>query len=430
MRRISILACVLGASFVSTAWAQQAVTKSALGRHFAHRMANQASKTPDLTASRSFVAQADPEHGAKVWELGTYPGGTWFASWHLNDLGVIVGRGDVPPDGYTHTLVVPLSGPDAGKWIDLGTLGGEQPKGWEEPLADISNTGLIVSKSTAPGGREHGFAWTEETGMVDLGTLADTGDPQYASYNSSFATGTNNLGTLIVGQGWSVELDKGLPVVWTPSFKWKDGKFVTEWKIQALDLSAFPELTRGVAWEVNDYGQIIGTGINEDVTIFTALLWNPRPNGKGWDLTSLPPSPLYPLTQAYGINDRGEIVGVANSADFSIWLPRLWQPLDEKRTTYSQPIELPLPKGGFTSCEGVGINDLDDMVGDCWGNMKDLPTRWTTKDLTFAEIIKFPGTWGFSWGVNNNRIAALTCWGGENCAANRYGSCGSAIQLH
>ena len=69
----------------------------------------------------------------------------------LNDLGVIVGRGDVPPIGpdgvgYTHTLAVPLFGPHAGKWIDLGTLGGEQPKGWEEPNNDISNTGLVVSQ--------------------------------------------------------------------------------------------------------------------------------------------------------------------------------------------------------------------------------------------------------------------------------------------
>jgi len=42
-------------------------------------------------------------------------------------------------------------------------------------------------------------AWTKETGMVDLGTLADTGDPRYASHNSSYAISTNKLGTLIVG---------------------------------------------------------------------------------------------------------------------------------------------------------------------------------------------------------------------------------------
>jgi len=112
----------------------------------------------------------------------------------------------------------------------------------------------------------------------------------------------------------------------------------------------------------------------------------------------------------------------------------LWKPLDRKRTKYSQPIMLPMPNGGFTSCWGVGINDPGDMVGDCWDEAytKDLPTRWSTKDLTFSEIIDFPADWGFAWGVNNNRIAAVTYTGGEKCTAGvmwNY-TCGGAIQLH
>jgi probable HAF family extracellular repeat protein len=380
-------------------------------------------------------AQGTWAQNNKVWELGTYPGGTWFATWHINDLGVIVGRGDVPPIGsdgvgYTHTLAVPLLGPHAGEWIDLGTLGGEQPKGSEEPLSGISNTGLVVSRSTGLDGQVHGVAWTKETGMVDLGTLADTGDAQYASYNSSAAMATNKLGTLIVGQSWSgVDTSGGVPLVWAPSNVWKNGKFVTKWKIHKLDTTGCPDLTGFVVWGVNDYGQIIGTGWNSDQTTFVGALWNPRPDGKGWELTSLPPSPAHPFSQAYGINDRGEIVGVSNSTDFSIWLPRLWKPLDRKGTTYSQPIELPLPKGGFTNCECVGINELGDLVGDCWSDTEDLPTRWATKHLAVAEIIKFPGDWGFAWGVNNNRIATVTYGGGKNCPADTYGSCGGAVQF-
>ncbi len=118
--------------------------------------------------------------------------------------------------------------------------------------------------------------------------------------------------------------------------------------------------------------------------------------------------------------------------DQSMWLSVLWKPLDRNRTTYSQAIELPLPVDVFTSCEGVGINDLGDLVGDCWNEdgSVDLPTRWTTKDPTFSEIINFPGDWGFAWGVNNNRIASVTYGGGTNCPADTYGSCGGAVQLH
>lgn len=379
-------------------------------------------------------AQVTRAQKPNVYELGTYPGGTWFTTMSINDPGVVVGRGDVPPIGpdgvgYTHPLAVPLFGPHAGEWIDIGILGGEESRGWElESLTRISNTGLVVSHSTALDGRMHAVAWTKETGMVDLGTLADTGDAQYAIYNSSLATGTNKAGTLIVGQGLSVEENRGVPVVWTPSNAWKNGKLVTSWKIHRLDNAALPELTRGVAWAVNDHGQIIGTGINDDFTIFAAVVWNPRPDGKGWELTSLPPSPGYPFTQAYGINSRGEIVGVANSTDWSIWLPRLWKPLD-KRTTYSQPIELALP-AGFTGCESVDLNEPGDIVGDCWNDKQNLPARWITADPTFSEIIKFPGSWGYSWGVNNSGIASVTYADSKNCPADTYGSCGGATKLH
>ena len=276
--------------------------------------------------------------------------------------------------------------------------------------------------------------WTKETGWFDLGTLADTGDPQYASYNSSYSTGPNKFGTLV--GGWSGENgNPDAPVVWTPSKLWMNGKSATKWKIHKLDTTAFPDLTGWNVWAPNDYGQIIGTAWNSDgaaTNSMTAVLWNLRPDGKGWKLIPLPPSQRYPFTQAYDINDEGEIIGVANSADFSITLPVLWKPLNYKRTKYSQPIELPLPQGGFTGCENVGINDRGDMVGDCWSDTEDLPARWSTKDLTFSEIISFPVDWGFAWDVNDNRIAAITYTGGEKCSAGVpwVYTCGGAIQLH
>jgi len=434
MRRFCLLLIVSCLYLVPAVWAQQTAIKPHRGRHLSHPSA---ATMADLTVTQRVTSSAESSD-PKIWELGTYPRGTWVATWHINDYGMIVGLGDVPPIGrdglgYTHTLAVPLFGPTAGQWIDLGALRRKQSKGWEEPLAGISNTGLVVSGSIAPGGDMHAEAWTQETGLVDLGTLADTGDPRYANHNSGYAISTNKLGTLIVGgSGVDEDTNSGFdaPVAWTQTNVWTNGKSVTKWKIHALDTSAYPGFT-WMVFDVNNYGQIIGIGYNADFTICIGALWNPRTDGIGWRLTALPPSSDYPLTIPFGINNGGQIAGIVQSLDGSIWLPTLWKPLDWTRTTYSNPAMLPLPQGGFTYAEAVSINDLGDIVGDSWNGdgSVDLPSRWTSKDLTFAEIINFPADWGFSWGVNNNRIASVT-YTGDNCPSDTYGSCVGAIQLH
>jgi len=443
MKRISILPCILGLCFVSAALAQQPGTKPPFGKYGPHRMSPQASRTPGKTASRSFIVQANRDEKTKYWELDTYPGGTWFTTWHINDLGMIVGLGDVSPiddgSGYTHTLEVPLFGPNAGEWIDLGALTVEQPIGCGEPLDGISNTGLVVSGSITSDGHMHAVAWTRETGMVDLETLAETGDPRYANHNSSYALATNKRGTLIVG-GSGVDQDAysgfDAPVVWTASKEWRNGKFVATWKIHALDTSAYPDFS-WLPWGVNDYGQIVGVGgdNNNPQTTVIGALWNPRVDDKGWrKVMPLPPSADYPFTDPYGINENGEIAGMVATNDWGIWLPTLWKPLDRTRTTYSRVMMLPLPLGVFTNAEAVGINDLGDIVGDTWNDdgSVDLAVRWTTKNLKFSELLKFPADWSFSWGVNNNRIASVTYTGGEKCSKGvpwTY-TCGGAIQLH
>ena len=216
--------------------------------------------------------------------------------------------------------------------------------------------------------------------------------------------------------------------------EWVNGKLVTKWKIHALDTAAYPDFS-WAAWGVNDHGQIVGVGgdNNNPQTTVVGALWNRRSDGEGWGkLIPLPPSSVYPFTDPYGINERGEIVGMVASADWGIWLPAFWKPLDHKRTTYSDVIMLALPQGIFTNGEGVGINDLGDMVGDCWNDdaSVNLAVRWTTKDPNFSEVLNFPADFSFSWGVNDFGIAAVTYSGGEKCPADTFGSCGGAIQLH
>ena len=436
MKRIGILVCILAMCFVSIGGGQVPANKPPVGRHTPHRIANKTSTIPHVTESRNFNTRANPSDTSRIWELGTYPGGTWAALGTINDFGVAIGLGDVPPIGddgvgYTHTLAVSLFGPRAGKWIDLGTLGGELSRGWEEPYwFGISNTGLVVTHSVTPDSQVHAAAWTEQLGMFDLGTLSDTGNPKYRGHNSSYASATNRLGTLIAG--WSgVDGGYDTPVVWTPSRAWNNGRPIFKWNIHALDTKGLPVHLGWQPGAVNDFGQIIGFVFDTDFTFIVPVLWNPRLDGQGWNLMVLPyiPSSDYPYVLPFGIDRKGNITGAIESADGSIWLARLWKPLNISRTRYSQPIELPVP-GGYRGCEAVGINEFGDITGDCYNDVTDVPTRWTLSNLTFSEVLSIPGEWGLADAINNSRVAVLTYGDGSACPGDTFGSCGGAIQLH
>ncbi len=435
MKRISILACIFAMCLVSIARGQAFAPKPPVGRHTRHRIANKTSTIPHVTESRSFNTQTNTSDTSKIWELGTYPGGTWAGLGGINDFGVAIGFGDVPPIGdegvgYTHTLAVSLFGPHAGEWIDLGTLGGAPSRGWEEPYwFGIADTGLIVTHSVIPDGQVRAAAWTPQSGLFDLGTLADTGNPKYKRHNSSYASATNRTGRLIVG--WSgVNGGEDTPVVWTASWTWNNGRPVNKWNIHALDTKGFPTPLEWQPGAVNDYGQIMGFALDTDETFAIPLLWNPSPDGQSWKLMVLPhiDSSEWPYVLPFGIDRKGNITGAIESVDGN-WLARLWKPLNLSRTHYSQPIELPIPDG-YAGCEAVGINELGDITGDCYNDVTDLPARWTLHNPTFSEIIDIPGDWGLAIAINNSRVTVLTYGGGLACPADTFGSCGGAIGLH
>ncbi len=69
---------------------------------------------------------------------------------------------------------------DNGKVIDLGSLGGTGTYGAGNIAYDINNQGQVVGTSDLKGDTTfHGFLWTMERGIQDLGTLS--GDVASAS---------------------------------------------------------------------------------------------------------------------------------------------------------------------------------------------------------------------------------------------------------
>ncbi len=180
--------------------------------------------------------------------------------------------------------------------IDLGTLGGTC--GFANAL---NSQGQVVGLSSRDGNLTfHPFLWSRGV-LADLGTLGgDNGQ----------ATWINDPGD-VVGEA-------DLPGSQThDAFLWKRGVMSD---LGNLGLSSF-------AYGINSEGQIVGHSKINDGT-FRAFLWENR--GPMIDLNSLiSPGSGLTLTDAFYINDRGEIAGsgVLASGDQHAYL---LIPCDEK----------------------------------------------------------------------------------------------------
>jgi probable HAF family extracellular repeat protein len=133
---------------------------------------------------------------------------------------------------------------ERGHVIDLGNLGGDGA-GAGNHACSLNNRGQVVGHSNLPKDVTfHGFLWTREKRMQDLGTL-DT-DP------ASLGLGLNDAG-LIVGASLDAEF--------TPrAFVWKDG-LMTD--LNTL-INGDPGLYLLMAYDVNDRGEIDGFGVSSD----------------------------------------------------------------------------------------------------------------------------------------------------------------------
>jgi probable HAF family extracellular repeat protein len=274
--------------------------------------------------------------------LGARPAGSGQARWVIRDLGVLPGRdrseavavndrGQVVGYGYTTRSEwnggIRGYGPtqtdrmaflwENGKLRALGTLGGK-----ESSVISINGRGQVAGNA-ATGAKDdggepitHAFLW-QSGKMTDLGSLGN-------SY--SFAAALNEQGQVVGSSG------KG--------FLWENG--------------AMRDLGNLGAVAINARGQVIGgseTDREDGSIIDRAFFWE---NGKLSDLGSLCPpdgSPCDPYTNAYALNERGQVVGRSGEFPNHAFL---WQ--DGKMTDLGT-------LGGFES-EALSINDRGQVVGE------------------------------------------------------------------
>jgi len=242
-------------------------------------------------------------------DLGTLPPGGFSstASW-VNEQGLIMGESETgfidPSNGLPQQVAVVWL--QNGEIVDLGTLGGDFSYG-----NAMNNRGEVagIALNTVPdpfsylGGTEtHAFVWRNGY-MEDLGTL---GGPD------SWGADVNERGDIV---GWSyinstpnsnngpfcgANVPTQDPVLWR-----RDGEMI--------DLGTFggtcgvvgSMFNAGSGGAINNRGQIVGTSNLAGNQSHHAFLWN---EGALMDLGTLGGD----NSDAYWINDAGEIVGAAD----------------------------------------------------------------------------------------------------------------------
>jgi hypothetical protein len=413
MKRVSILACILGI-FISAAWAQQTATKPTLGKHFQHRMGELLSKAHKTAQPKSYLAPAIPAYKSRTWDLGVYPGGSAAALQSINDFGVAMGWGDVPVEGGTETrmLGVPLFGRNAGQWFESGIGAGEDDTG---EAGGISNTGIIAGNILDSNGWPVAYAWMPNHAGFLLG--------KYPGDDGSSAIGINHSGTSIVGNSGKLLEDGTMRVtalVWTSRVTSSDGRPRMSWEMHALPTGGFEKpgaVFEGVTlnfwggWGVNDLGQIAGDGwTSDDEGNYweIAVVWRPVNGGKEWKIQRLPVAADVPYTEALGINDRGDIVGDVWGWTDSFQGARaaLWKADSRNPKTLALKV-LPTTSGlPYGWSVAWSINELGDIVGSSTDeNWNGTAARWKSHDLNFVTSLGFPGDTSSAFGVNYLGIA-------------------------
>lgn len=273
---------------------------------------------------------------------------------------------------------------------DLGALGnGAQAFG-------ISASGTVVGQFDAPSGDIRAFIWTSKGGMTQLTSPAGSSEDWAWSVNDGGqAVGYSNipsqnaylwtkgvpynLGTLAGGAGASVArgINRIGQVVGESSIQGEfgpQGLHAMLWVPNTTngttgtmyDLGAPPDGSSR-AYAVNEAGQVAGT---MSASALHAFLWTPNvPNGTVGTMVDLDPGGTY--SEAYGLNDRGDVVGQHAVAGGGVGA-FIWN-----AATGLQDIGT-FPSGGNSAA--LGVDRLGRVVGlavNASGQFR--PFVWTSK---------------------------------------------------
>jgi probable HAF family extracellular repeat protein len=251
---------------------------------------------------------------------------------------------------------------------DLGTLGGPN----SSVTWNVKNTqGIIVGISQTADPEPLGEAWSSAAfysspnniGYINLGFVWQNnqmrGLPAFPGGNNGFATGANNLGQVV---GWAENGVHDPNCCCSQVLQFRPAMWTLGPPDQIHDLPLISGDTSGAATAINDNGQIVGiSGICDQAvgrrTAKHAVLWQ---NGTARDIYPNAPAPWWNTPTA--INQRGDVVGFAGDPDFvegDVLHAFMWTREDGIRQLKPLPNRTPT----HVDSEAYGINELRQVVG-------------------------------------------------------------------
>jgi probable HAF family extracellular repeat protein len=312
------------------------------------------------------VAQAQEEIPAKhrvQYQVSTLPdfGGTSSGGNSINNQTWVAGYSRLPNRNRHATLW------RSGLLSDLNTLGGPN----SSVTWNVKNTaGIIIGISQTADPEPLGESWSSaafystpnNVGYINLGFLWQNnqmrGLPPFPGGNNGFATGANNLGQVV---GWAENGVHDPTCCCTQVLQFRPAVWTLGPPDQIHDLPLIPGDTSGAATAINDNGQIVGiSGICDQAvgrhTAKHAVLWK---NGR---VTNLGTFPAAWWNTPTAINQHGDIVGFAGDPAFvegDVLHAFMW--------TKHYGIQPLLPLQGHNpehvDSEAYGINERRQVVG-------------------------------------------------------------------
>ena len=341
-------------------------------------------------------AQAQAQAKAKQYQVSNLDtlGGTSSGGNSINNQTWVAGYSRLAGDQTRHAALW-----RSGLLSDLGTLGGPN----SSVTWNVKNTeGVIVGISQTADPEPLGEFWSSSAfygapfniGFINLGFVWEQnqmrGLPNFPGGNNGFATGANNLRQAV---GWA-ENDIHDPTCVSPQvLQFRPAMWTLGPPDQIQDLPLIPSDTSGAATAINDNGQIVGiSGICDQAigrhTAKHAVLWE---NGGVTDLGNLGAEWWNTPT---AINQRGDIVGFAGDPAFvegDIVHAFMWTKEDGIRQLKPLPRRTP----PHVDSEAYGINEARQVVGiSCDADFVDCRGVVWNHGNTPTDLNDFKGSYG------------------------------------